>query len=297
MQGDTVSVFLSCVVIVFVLLLFLSKRAIRPFTDNLERQRRFITDASHELKTPLAILSADIGLLEDTYGNDKWLESARSQIVRLDMDSDLAGDIYVGAGETEGVHFLTRTARKLQAQYPQLHFHISSGDARDVTDQLDKGLIDFGLLFEPINQNKYNTYRLPVYDTWGVLMRRDSPLAEKTSISPRDITDKPLIVSRNLQEGSPLDGWLGKSLRGLNIAATYSLAYNASLMVEDGMGYALVLDRIINTSGDSPLCFRPLAPALHAHMSIVWKKYQVFSKPAEKFLTILRMEDGEPKEN
>ena len=80
----TVVIFLICALIVFVLLLFLSKRAIRPFVDNLERQRQFITDASHELKTPLAILSANIGLLEDTYGNDKWLESARSQIVRLD---------------------------------------------------------------------------------------------------------------------------------------------------------------------------------------------------------------------
>lgn len=80
----TAAIFLSCVLIVFILLFFLSKRAIRPFADNLERQRQFITDASHELKTPLAILSADIGLLEDTYGSDRWLESARSQIVRLD---------------------------------------------------------------------------------------------------------------------------------------------------------------------------------------------------------------------
>ena len=80
----TIAIFLICVLIVFVLLLFLSKRAIRPFAGNLERQRQFITDASHELKTPLAILSANIGLLEDTYGSDKWLESARSQIVRLD---------------------------------------------------------------------------------------------------------------------------------------------------------------------------------------------------------------------
>lgn len=208
------------------------------------------------------------------------------------MDNDLAGDIYVGAAETEGVHFLTRTAHQLQKQYPQLHFHISSGDAMDVTDQLDKGLIDFGLLFDPINQNKYNAYQLPVHDTWGVLVRRDSPLAEKKSVAPKDLIDKPLIISRNLREGSPLDGWLGKSLRGLNIAATYSLAYNASLMVEDGIGCALILDKIINTSGDSPLCFRPLAPALHAHMSIVWKKYQVFSKPAEKFLTVLRQEEA-----
>lgn len=80
----TIIIFLACILIVFALLLFLSKRAIRPFADNLERQRQFVTDASHELKTPLAVLSADMGLLEDTYGEDKWLESAKSQITRLD---------------------------------------------------------------------------------------------------------------------------------------------------------------------------------------------------------------------
>jgi len=73
-----------CVLIVFILLLFFSKKAIRPFVENLERQRQFVTDASHELKTPLAILSANIGLLEDSYGRNKWLESAQTQVFRLD---------------------------------------------------------------------------------------------------------------------------------------------------------------------------------------------------------------------
>lgn len=206
------------------------------------------------------------------------------------MESELSGELYIGAGETEGVHFLTRTVRQIQKQHPQLRFHISSGDTMDVMEQLDKGLIDFGLLFDPINQAKYNFYQLPVRDTWGILMRRDSPLAQKKTVRAKDLLDKPLIISRNLPEGSPLDSWLGRSLLGLNIAATYNLAYNASLMVEDGIGYALTLDGIINTSGDSLLCFRPLAPALHAHMSVVWKKYQVFSRAAEKFIEALRQE-------
>ena len=202
----------------------------------------------------------------------------------------LSGDVYIGAGETRGVHFLTRAARRLQERHPQLRFRISSGDGVGVTEELDKGLIDFGLLFGPVNQAKYNCCQLPVHDIWGILMRRDSPLAQRQFVQPGDLADRPLIVSRNLREGGPLDAWLGRGLWELNIAATYSLAYNASLMVEDGMGYALMLDGIINTSGDSPLCFRPLSPTVRAHMSVVWKKYQVFSKPAEAFLEALRQE-------
>ena len=203
-------------------------------------------------------------------------------------DTELTGDIYIGAGETQGVHFLTRTARQLQAQYPGVHFHISSGDTADVTEKLDKGLIDFGLLFDPINTSKYNAHPLPRADIWGLLLRRDHPLAEKTSISPSDLAEQPLIISRRSQNGGSLRNWIGREFERLNIIATYSLVYNASLMVEDGLGAALCLDGILNTTGDSPLCFRPLAPAVRASMSVVWKKHQVFSAAAEKFLALLQ---------
>lgn len=205
-------------------------------------------------------------------------------------EETLSGDIYIGAGETQAVHFLTQTARKLQEQYPQLHFHISSGDTVDVSGHLDKGLIDFGLIFEPINTSKYGVYHLPIYDTWGVLMRRDSPLAEKETVIAADLVDQPLITSRIMGEKHPLDSWFQQDLASLNIAATYSLLYNASLMVDDGLGYALCLGGIINTSGDSSLCFRPLTPEVPAHMGIVWKKYQVFSRASEKFLELLQQE-------
>lgn len=198
----------------------------------------------------------------------------------------IGGDIYIGAGETNAVHFLTRTARQLQTEYPLIRYHISSGDTSDVMNDLDKGLIDFGLLFDPIDLTKYNAIHLPVQDTWGVLMRRDSPLAKQESISPTDLWDKPLIVSRHAKNGEST--WLKKDLAELNIVATYSLVFNASLMVEDGMGYALCLDKIINVTGDSDLCFRPISPETKAGMNIVWKKYQVFSKAAEKFLQELR---------
>ena len=200
-------------------------------------------------------------------------------------EEEITGDIYIGAGETEAVHFLTRAARQMQMQHPQVHFHISSGDTADVIDQLDKGLIDFGLLGNA-DDKKYNVIALPVYDTMGIIMRRDDPLAQKEYVTEEDMSGKPLIVNRGILGSSMMhDQPLFK-----NVVATYSLIYNGSMMVADGLGYMLCLDKILNLSGDSPLCFRPLMPLLKTHMSIAWKKFQVFSKASEKYLTLLRNE-------
>lgn len=206
-------------------------------------------------------------------------------------EETLSGDVYIGAGETVGVHFLTRAARRLQEAYPDVHIHISSGDATDVREELDKGLIDFGLLFAPVDLSRYNVIHLPYRDTWGVLMLRDSPLAQKQPLSLYDLTEQPLIVSRQLLKTNRLQEWFGEAAGRLRITGTYSLVYNGSLMVEDGMGYAICLDGILNTGGDSPLCFRPLEPQQEAGMYIVWKKYQIFSPAAERFLEVLRKED------
>ena len=172
-------------------------------------------------------------------------------------DAAIAGDIYIGAGETDAIRILARTARRLQENHPGIRLHIASGDSADVTEDLDKGLTDFGILFDPRDLSKYDYLKLPHQDTWGVLMRRDSPLAEKTAVTPEDLWDKPLILSRQHREGSALSMWLSRPEADLNVTATYSLLYNGSILVEEGIGYALTLDKIINTCGSS-LCFRPL---------------------------------------
>ena len=197
-------------------------------------------------------------------------------------DQIVAGDVYIGAGETDGVRLLTRAAQRTQERYPDVHFHISSGDGADVTDDLDKGLIDFGLLLQTVDISKYEYLELPVRETWGVLVRRDSPLAERAAVTPEDIVNQPLIVSRQAFSGALLSSWLT-----LNVAATYSLLYNASLMVEEGMGCALCLDGIINTTGESTLCFRPLEPGLDVSVYLVWRKYRSLSKAAEKYMEAL----------
>ncbi len=199
-------------------------------------------------------------------------------------DDIVAGDVYIGAGETDAVHLLAKAARHLQLTYPDIHYHISSGDTMDVLESLDKGLIDFGLLFASVDTSKYEYLEFPVKDIYGVLMRKDSPLAEKMSICPEDLWDKPLIINRNTHNGDLLTSWIGKNREELNVTATYNLLYNASLMVDEGLGYALALDKIINTTRDGNLCFIPCEPQLSVGMHLIWKKYQIFPKAAQLFL-------------
>lgn len=202
-------------------------------------------------------------------------------------DETVSGDIYIGTGETDGVRQIARTAHQIQARYPGIRFHIVSGDAVDVCERLDKGLLDFGVLLGDIDKAKYNYMELPMKDTWGILMRRDSPLAEKEAIGPRDLWDRPLILSRQVDNKSELYRWLKKEPTELHTVATYNLIYNASLMVDEGMGYAFTLDKLVNTTG-SNLCFRPLSPRLELGMYLVWKKSQIFSRATELFLEQLQ---------
>ncbi len=198
-------------------------------------------------------------------------------------DRYIVGDVHIGTGETDAVRFIAGIAKKLHEEYSGIHFHISSGNSEFVTEQLEKGLIDFGIVFGTVDNTRFNSLELPFKDSWGVLMQKSSPLAKKEKITPEDIWDKPLIISRQADNGA-LTKWMGRELSELDIAGTYNLLFNASLMVEEGLGYAIGLDKIINTTGESRLCFRPLSPERKDGLSIIWKKYRVLTKPAEKFI-------------
>ena len=204
-------------------------------------------------------------------------------------DQMIVGDVYIGTGETDAVRFIARAAKELYDSYPGIRYHISSGNADFVSEQLDKGLIDFGIVFGNVDHTKYNSIELPFRDIWGVLMKRDSPLAAQETVCPKDLWDKPLIISNQDDSKGALTAWISRELSELEIVATYNLLFNASLMVEEGLGYAIGLDKIINTTGNDKLCFRPLSPQTEAGMHIVWKKYQVFSKASEKFMEKLKL--------
>lgn len=259
------------------------------------------------LSTQLKALEAELGkqlLIRGVKGSRKVLLTEEGMILRkraeeilslvrrteneiTQSDETIVGNVFIGTGETEVVRLFARVAKKLQKKYPDIRYHISSGNAEHVLEYLDKGLIDFGLLFKEVDARKYEAIPVPVRDTWGVLMRRDSPLAEKEAICPEDLWDKPLIVSHQKGEDLNLGRWLQREEDKLHIVATYNLLFNASLLVDEGLGYAVGYDKLINTQGSS-LCFRPLFPQLEAPGFIVWKKYQIFSKAANAFLQCLR---------
>lgn len=200
---------------------------------------------------------------------------------------DIGGDIYIGGGESYVMEIIAKAAHAVQCDYPNVKFHIFSGDSGTISERLDKGLIDFGIFIEPFDVSKYDYLRLPLTDTWGVLMRSDSPLAQKEYVTPEDLWDKPLIRSRQSLGKNMISDWFKKSEDELNVVATGNLLYNMSLLVKEGIGYAVGLDKIIRTE-NSDLCFRPLNPELISHLDIAWKKYQVFSKCAEIFLNRLQ---------
>lgn len=195
----------------------------------------------------------------------------------------IKGDVYIGTGETDAIRIIARITKKLHTKYPQIHYHFSSGNADFVTEQLDKGLIDFGIVFGNVDLNKYDAIKLPAKDVWGVLLPRNASLAKKEAISVTDLIDLPLIVSHQKNQDKELNKWFG-DIKKFNIVATYNLLFNASLLVDEGLGYAIGLDKIINTSGNSRLCFRPLIPKMEIEMHLIWKKHQVFSKATKEFL-------------
>lgn len=201
---------------------------------------------------------------------------------------NISGDIYIGCGETESISFLAQAAQDLQINHPLIHYHIYSGDAERVMEKLDKGLIDFGLLVGEADISKYDYLKLPQKDLWGVLMQKDSPLAEKETICAKDLWDKPLIISHQASINTEMFHWLRADISRLNIVATYDLIYNAAQFVKKGFGYVIALDRLINTTGDSNLCFKPLFPTLEAELCIVWKKYQILSRASSAFLQQLK---------
>ncbi len=184
--------------------------------------------------------------------------------------------------ESIGMQYLARQFKELQSTYPGLRYHLYSGDSSDIALRLERGLLDFAVIVQEVDLQKYNYLKLPHYDTWGVLMPKDSPLAQHAVITVAELVDLPLIVSRQGMEAD-YPKFFGEKVDELNIVATSNLIYNASLLVREGLGYALTFDDLVDTSSDSELCFRPLRPNLTSNMYLIWNKHQVFS-PAAKLL-------------
>ena len=201
---------------------------------------------------------------------------------------DVAGEVLIGGGESCAVRTVAQAACAVQREYPSVRFRLFSGDADEMMERLDKGLIDFCIVVDlerlP-DYSKYSALRLPYADTWGVLMRRDSALAAKERITADDLRGVPILTSlQSLRKGSRLLEWFGGDVKGLNICGKFNLIYNASLLARRKVGYVISLKGIVETPAEGELAFLPLEPALTADIYLAWKRYQTFSPAAEVFL-------------
>lgn len=214
---------------------------------------------------------------------DKTTEEFRA------LDEINGGDIHIGCAESDGIKYFLRAVLRLKEKYPRIRYHFYSSGTDAVNDRLNRGLLDMAIIVQPVDLSRYNYLKMPIGNTWGVLMRKDSPLAGKKFILKEDLLEVPIIDSRQAMQDVLLD-WFGEEQDKLNIVATYDLLFNASVMVREGMGYALGFDKLIYTGADSELCFRPLEPQLISPMYIIWKKYQVFTPVASLLLEELKKE-------
>ena len=216
----------------------------------------------------------------------------RTESMFNSMSDKVSGEIFIGGGESESMKYIAEVIKDMQNDYPAIKYHLYSGNAEDVTERLEKGLLDFGILIQPTDLSKYEYITLPSKDVWGVLMRDDSPLASKDKIERSDLMGLPIICSRQVVRRTSIKNdfleWFGDDFDKMSIAATYNLVYNARVMVEEGIGYALTLDKLVNTMHTNNITFRPLYPKLESGLDIVWKKHQIFSPAANLFLSKLK---------
>ena len=199
-------------------------------------------------------------------------------------EDSVSGVVCIGAGEADSFGCIAACIGKTRERYPGIKFRVFGGDSKDVLEQLSYGALDFGLVFDEVNEKEFNSISLNTKDLWGVLMRKDAPLAKKKSVEPSDLCGLPLIISRAELEKKENIKRFGGLEDNNGIIATYTFLYNAELMVEAGLGYAVCPYNIENTKGYETICFVPFKGAKPVSSYLVWKKGQVFSKAAEAFL-------------
>ena len=201
-------------------------------------------------------------------------------------EGEVAGEIAIGCGETQIMREVAKVAIPLQQEHPGIRFNLYSANADDVSEKLDQGLLDFGLMFEPFDMRRYDTLVLPFSDTIGFLMQESHPLAKKKALRMEDVTGVPLILPRKGQAVSPSVSPMNGDfdINRLNVVCYYNLLFNAAVMVGQGMGIALCFDHLADTTEHTGLTFRPVCPLMVSRLRLAWKKYQIFSPAAELFL-------------
>ena len=205
----------------------------------------------------------------------------------VSLDDITGGELYLGLAESYQIKYLAKAIKDFKRRYPNLHYHITSGDTEQIADKLDKGLLDFLVLAEYPDSRKYEHNEFPESDRWGLVMPKNDPLAKKKAVRAKDISGLPLFCSEQAWNHE-IKEWAGASFSEMKLEGSFRLSYNGSIFTKEGLGYLLTFDHLIDTSDKSDLAFRPLTPKVETKLYIAWNRYQTFTPIAERFLQQLQ---------
>ena len=256
---------------------------------------RQIMDLERELGVTLMLRGKNGLTLTD---DGRFFRQRAQEIVeltdRLEKDiagqkKDISGMVVIGASEVGGSQTLAKLIKEFSEKYPAVQFTLYNETVDNIKDRLDKGLVDIGLLLEPVDVTKYDYVRLDRQDTWGLLMRDDHPLADKESLTVEDVASCPLLLPLRENIRAEILHWLGREENELRIPLFYTLLSNAALMVAEGLGCAFCMDGALAIRSDPILRFIPLEPRHMTHSVLVWKKNKLFSPAASLFIQEINM--------
>ena len=256
-------------------------RALRTLEDELGK-KLFLRHSFRIELTPEGMLLRD-------RAEDLLLMADKIEREFLSLDDLTGGELYFGLAESYQIRWLARALRSMKQRYPDLHYHITSGDTEQVTEKLDKGLLDFAVICETPDARKYEAIPFPEGDRFGLVGPADAFLAEKSSVRPEDLAGLPLFCSEQSWVND-IEPWAGAQFDAMHLEGSFRLSYNGSLFAREGLGYLLTLEHLVDTSKKSGLVFRPLEPDLTLRFYLIWNRYQTFTPIAERFLELIRGE-------
>ncbi len=271
-----------------------------------------ITRASEQLHVTQPTISRQLMDLEETVGTPLLIRGKRQvtlteagvlfqqraeEIVSLmektmrditDQNDLLGGTVAIGCVESCASRMLPKALAGFSSRYPKVKYELYSADGDDIREKLDRGDLDFGILMEPVEAAKYDFFRLPYWETWGVVMRKDDPLAQKEFIQKEDILTIPLILPRREIVQDHIAGWFGVDRSQFHVFSGHNLLNNAALLAEAGLGYVVCVGGSFEIRGGENLCFVPLSPERMTGHVLAWKKNRVFHSAANRFREYVR---------
>lgn len=212
----------------------------------------------------------------------------RTERELMEQDELVEGRIVIGGGELAAMQMLPEIIETFRETYPLVTFDIFTGNADLVKEQMEKGLIDIGVLLEPVDMEKFDFIRLKGKERWVVLMRPDDPLAAKNAVSPKDLENMPLILPRRTNVQNELSNWFQDSFQEKQVIFTSNLATNSALMVQRGLAYSIVIEGSVPFWDKEKIVYRSLSPELTSSSVFAWKKQQPFGLAATKFIEYMK---------